>query len=259
MRLSSIPAVLGGIFHIISAADIVKGGESTTVSWCITYLSTYLAPVSINTAGPALVETSLIPSSSGNPWAGASSTQGQQGPNSRDSSLSPTPSMGTNTLLPSDLETYSLSSTAASGPDAANGNLIFAITPSTGSSKRDLSKRARGGFVGGENAVNPNTCTDASTFSLVSGQLFDNGLPIYYSGEAYKSFSGQGTPPDGSITTTFQNAQGLLQFVNPSLPNGQAGFCQDSTTGEVYITFSREPADCAPVSLIIYSGTLRDS
>ncbi|KAJ3457029.1 hypothetical protein MRS44_014170 [Fusarium solani] len=260
MRPSSVTAVLGGIFHSISAAGFVKGGEFTHVSWCITYLSTYLAPVSTNTAGPVLVETStarlspsLVPSSSGNPWPAASSTRGLQGPNSRDSSLSPTPSISTNTLLPSDAGTYSLSSTATSGPDAADGNLIFAITPSTDSSKRDLSKRARGGFVGGENAVNPNTCTDASTFSLVSGQLFHNGLPIYYSGEAYKSFSGQGTPPGGSITTTFQNAQGLLQFVNPSLPNGQAGFCQDSVTGEVYITFSRGPADCAPVSLTIYS------
>ncbi|KAM6516564.1 hypothetical protein FALCPG4_014746 [Fusarium falciforme] len=250
MRPSSVTAVLGGIIHVISAADLVKGGESTPVSWCITYLSTYLAPVSTNTAGPALVETSLV---SGNPWAGASSTRGQQGPNSRDSPLSPTSSIGTNTLFPSDAGTYSLSSTATSGPVAADGNLIFAVTPSTDSSKRDLSKRARGRFIGGENAVNPNTCTDASAFSLVSGQLFDNGLPIYYSGEAYKPFSGQGTPPDGSITTTFQNAQGLLQFVNPSLPNGQAGFCQDSTTGEVYITFSGRPADCAPVSLTIYS------
>ncbi|UPL02098.1 hypothetical protein LCI18_013032 [Fusarium solani-melongenae] len=216
MRPSSTTAVLGGIFHIVSVADLVKDGESTPASWCITYLSTYLAPVSTNTTGPALVETSLVPSSSGNLWAGASSTRGQQGPNSRDSSLSPTPSIGTNTLLPSDVGTYSLSSTATSGPD------------------RDLSKRARGGFVGGENAVNPNTCTDASTFSLVSGQLFDNGLPIYYSGEAYKILK-------------------VSSIVNPSLPNGQAGFCQDSTTGEVYITFSRGPADCAPVSLIIYS------
>lgn len=110
--------------------------------------------------------------------------------------------------------------------------------------------------MGGGGVVNPDICDDATAFSLLSGQLLDDGLPIYYNGQAFSPFGAQGQPPDGAVTTTFQNIGGILGFVNASLPNGEAGFCQDPTTGQVYITFSDTPEGCTPVSISVYTGTL---
>ncbi|RTE82794.1 hypothetical protein BHE90_002703 [Fusarium euwallaceae] len=114
--------------------------------------------------------------------------------------------------------------------------------------KRDISKRATGGFVGQDN---PDVCTFAATYNLAEGQLFTGGVPIYYSGEEFKELGGDGPPVSGSITRTFDTDGRTLVFRNSELPNGEAGFCQDSS-GQVYLTFTAEPSNCVPVTLAVY-------
>ncbi|KAH7268997.1 uncharacterized protein BKA55DRAFT_682091 [Fusarium redolens] len=113
---------------------------------------------------------------------------------------------------------------------------------------RDLSKREDKGFVGQDN---PNTCTFASRFNLVDGQLLNKGVPISYSGEAYVQLEGEGLPGSDSITTTFETSGRDLVFRNAALPNGEAGFCQVAS-GQVYVTFSSSPAGCEPVNLAAF-------
>lgn len=43
------------------------------------------------------------------------------------------------------------------------------------------------------------------------------------------------------MTKTFANSGGLLLFENPLLPNGEADYCQDPETGEVFMTFASAP------------------
>ncbi|RSL55856.1 hypothetical protein CEP53_006969 [Fusarium sp. AF-6] len=298
MRRGLVLAALGSIINAASAAVLAKDGEPIPASWCITYLSTYLAPVSTKAAGPASsdtatdrVEPSLLPPISRNPPSivlpGASSTEEQQPPDSSlpsiplssvtsipQSSVSsdplssissgtllpidvvssdPVPSISSSILLPTDIISSGPVSTATAGPSPGGRNIIFQVVPSTDPEKRDLSKRALGGYVASGDAVNPDVCTDADTFSLTSGQLLDNDIPIYYDGEEFKLFGGQGPLPDDAITTTFQNVGGSLRWVNPSLPNGQASFCQDPTTGQVYITFSGQPDGCRPVTISVFT------
>ncbi|RSL44930.1 hypothetical protein CEP54_014483 [Fusarium duplospermum] len=266
MRPGLVLAALGGIINAASAVGLVKHGDHIPASWCVTYLSTYLAPVSTKAAGPASSGTttgrvgpSLLPPISRNPPSvvlpETSSTEGQQLPDSSVTSAQ-LPSISSGTLLPTDVASSDPVSTATAGPNPGGRSIIFQVVPSTDPEKQDLSKRALGGYVGSGAAVNPDVCTDADTFSLTSGQLLDNGIPIYYDGEEFKLFGGQGPPPDDAISTTFQNIGGSLRWVNPSLPNGQAGFCQVAASGQVYITFSGQPEGCRPVTISVFTGKL---
>ncbi|KAJ4015518.1 hypothetical protein NW766_005862 [Fusarium irregulare] len=114
--------------------------------------------------------------------------------------------------------------------------------------KRDLNKRATNGFVGNEN---PNICTFATTFNLAEDQLFNAGVPIFYSGEDFKELSGQGSPSSAAIRTTFGESGQQLVFQNSGLPNGEASFCQNSN-GQIYIVFTTGPSSCVPVNLAVY-------
>ncbi|KAF5628129.1 hypothetical protein F25303_10505, partial [Fusarium sp. NRRL 25303] len=117
--------------------------------------------------------------------------------------------------------------------------------------KRNLNKREVGGFVGDGS---PDTCTFASTFNLAQGQLFKNGNPIFYSGEDFKPLEGQGIPPSDVVTKGFASTGTSLSFQNDDLPNGEAGFCQTSN-GQVYITFTSAPPGCEPVTLGVYDAS----
>ncbi|RTE83586.1 hypothetical protein BHE90_001838 [Fusarium euwallaceae] len=271
MRPGLVLAALGGIINVAVAAGLVKDGDPMPASWCITYLSTYLAPVPTKPAGQASSDTatdrvvpSLLPPISRNPPSvvlpGASSTEEQQLPDSSITSVplssvtsGPLPSVSSGTLLPTDVVSSDPVATATAGPNPGGRSIIFQVVPSTDPEKRDLSKRALGGYVASGGTVNPDVCTDADTFTLTSGQLLDNDIPIYYDGEEFKLFGGQRPPPDDAITTTFENVGGSLRWVNPSLPNGQAGFCQVAASGQVYITFSSRPEGCRPVTISVFT------
>ncbi|KAF5010739.1 hypothetical protein FDECE_3094 [Fusarium decemcellulare] len=142
-------------------------------------------------------------------------------------------------------ETVDTSTSAATTERRPAGQrVIFLVTPS-----RDTTKRELNGFVGDGN---PDVCTFAKVFTLGSSQLFDDDVPVYYLGDAFQRLQSLPSPPDGAITETFANAGGILQFRNSALPTGQAAFCQDTSDGEVYMTFSSQPANCIPVTLAIY-------
>ncbi|KAJ4135285.1 hypothetical protein NW768_004907 [Fusarium equiseti] len=114
--------------------------------------------------------------------------------------------------------------------------------------KRRVNRRAISGFIGDEN---PDVCTFATTFNLAEGQLFDGGVPIFYSGEDFKELSGQDSPSSGAITTNFETSGQQLLFKNSGLPNGEASFCQNSN-GVIYIVFTAGPSSCVPVNLAVY-------
>lgn len=128
--------------------------------------------------------------------------------------------------------------------------MIFLIQLPDDDRKRNINKRAVGGFVG---EGSPDPCTFASSFNLTEGQLFKNGNPIYYDGEDFKELDSQGTPPADAITKGFASAGTSLSFQNDDLPDGEAGFCQTSD-GQVYITFTSAPSGCTPVTLGVYDG-----
>ncbi|KAJ4141884.1 hypothetical protein NW754_014674 [Fusarium falciforme] len=240
--------VFGGF---INAASAIEHAEPVSASWCVTYLSTYLAPIGTADAAPnSSALDSLAPVLSSPTlnieseflWpTDIATASGRQPTGSEQSSI---PSG----VTVSDPTSDTPSSETSTGPGLSGQQVIFLITP-TG----DVSKRELRGFVGNSN---PQVCTFASVFTLgsgpSSGELFDGDFPLYYQGEGNQVFQALGSPPDGAITRTFSNEGGTLQFKNPSLPSGQATFCQDSSSGLVYMVFTLGPPDCTPVRLSVY-------
>lgn len=135
--------------------------------------------------------------------------------------------------------------------EPAGRSVIFRISVVDNQKRTTNKRQAIGGFVGNGN---PQSCTFAATFNLAEGQLFEDGVPIYYSGESYKELSGLDSSPSGSITKTFEGS-GRLAFRNPGLPNGRAGFCQ-TPDGVVYVTFTNGPVGCISVELVVYDGRI---
>ncbi|KAJ3538772.1 hypothetical protein NM208_g5758 [Fusarium decemcellulare] len=282
-------AALGGFINIASGA--LENAELVSGSWCFTYLSTYLEPIPIGTARPRpSIDSdpeSLVPGQETfivDPEDLSANETSQLRPLpcrqlkegkiriSQSSHLltrAPQRLLRTNEGLPSIFETASSSTeeeqnpeltepisqptsvtvgtpttTASTEPGPAGQRVIFLVTPF-----RDTTKRELNGFVGDGN---PDVCTFAKVFTLGSSQLFENDTPIYYLGDAFQKLQSLPSPPDGAIAEAFANAGGILQFRNSALPNGEAAFCQDTSDGEVYMTFSSQPSGCIPVTLAIY-------
>ncbi|KAF4954225.1 hypothetical protein FSARC_12202 [Fusarium sarcochroum] len=286
-------AVLGAV-GIFSAAD---QASMEMDSWCITYLSTYLGPVSnqasalpsaeqeaeepiAQDSGRLPLAPSILPTFRRN--TSTSLTQSTliedvQDALTLDTSIISLQSVDTSRFAPVSAETSDLNveptgqltdelatsatlardsssttstdiSPTSSSINEPAGRSIILLVSVTDNGRRDLNKRATGGFVGNDH---PDICTFAAVFNLAKDQLFEGGVPIYYSGEAFKDLAGQGPPSKDSITTTFTTSSEYLVFRNSGLPKGDAGFCQDSG-GKVYITFTAGPPGCVPVHLAIY-------
>lgn len=251
----------------INAASAIEHAEMVSGSWCVTYLSTYLAPIgtadvapnstALDSLAPDLSSPTLSIESEFLSPSDAATTSGRQPTGSGRSSIASGVTVSdrsSSVSIPaSDLPSVTSdtpSSETSTGPGLSGQQVIFLITPSG-----DISKRELRGFVGNSN---PQVCTFASIFTLGigpnSGELFDGNVPLYYQGEDFQAFQALGSPPDGAITRTFANEGGALQFKNPSLPNGQATFCQDSSSGLVYMVFTSGPPNCTPVQLSVYGG-----
>ncbi|CAG7557407.1 unnamed protein product [Fusarium equiseti] len=210
----------------------VEYGDQVPGTYCVTYLSTYLVPISIGTelTDPSQNSTEVEQT--------ASSTIDQPGRFSSD-------------IISDLLTTLQPSSVPASQSTSVDfiptgQRIILAITPSEDTRKRDL-----GGFVGTSDS---DDCTFATVFTLGNGRLFDRGVPISYLGEDFQSLQSLSVPASDDITTTFSSDGGVLRFVNPGLPGGEASFCQTSSDNQVYLTFTSQPQGCVPVRLTVYGA-----
>ncbi|KAH7245471.1 hypothetical protein BKA59DRAFT_555377 [Fusarium tricinctum] len=224
-----LSSVVSPTFASVNIGDI-KYENLAPGTYCITYLSTYLAPVSIETELPLAVSSS----SDFNPISSLLSSESLEVVTTADASITEqSPSAPPSASTSIDF-------------DPTGQAVIFAITPSQDTRKRDV-----GGFVGNGG---PDVCTFATVYTLGQGRLFDGGLPIAYNGEAFQALRSSSVPSGDAITTTFSNNGGVLSFSNPSLPGGRASFCQTPSDGQVYLTFTSRPSGCQPVTLTIYGA-----
>ncbi|KAF5534629.1 hypothetical protein FNAPI_12287 [Fusarium napiforme] len=230
--------VKSGIISLLGSlalpAVAFRGLEQMPESWCVTYLSTYLVPISAATR--SLAESSL-------PGIDSSTSLDISVTLNPSSSLSLAAGV-TSSVGATEVETAPPSSTT--GPGSLDGQVVFRVVPDTPGNNR-LRRRDLGGFIGSPSEI----CDNANVFNLVDGQLLEGNVPIYFNGEDYKVFGGQQGPvPSGAITRTFFRDGDILRFQSSRIiPNGEAGFCQTPSDGVVYITFSSQPAGCIAVKL----------
>ncbi|SCO77323.1 uncharacterized protein FRV6_01535 [Fusarium oxysporum] len=221
---------------LFGASIALQDDQRQPESWCITYLSTYLVSVSDGHTRPAT-------SSVGEAFF----------PETSEAALT----FSTDQAIPStfpvhdDLVITTSAPSPTTGilvPDANGRSVIFRIIPELQDTKRDLQVRAVGGFVGSQSEI----CAAAAIFNLVQGRLLDGTWPIYYNGEGFKELRGQpGALPRDAVAETFVDEDGFLQFFSSALPNGEAGFCQEAESGQVYITFTASPPSCQSIRLSI--------
>ncbi|CAG7563251.1 unnamed protein product [Fusarium equiseti] len=245
---------------------------------CYTYLSTYLVAIAAETAEPDFPTLPSFPTTRGiaPPYFSNRSTLVPPSVVTEPSEINENPATiidfttsdfaiptddqedaestatGSGSLFPPTSAT-STEASATSSKAVSGQAVIFFVSPQVGDEKRDIVKRAPGGFIGSDD-INVDFCTNAGTFRLGDGQLFDLQDPIYYNGESYKEFRSEGTPPADAVTRQFSNVAGALVFANEALPNTNAGFCQEEDSGRVYITFTSSPPGCVPVSLRVYAA-----
>ncbi|KAF5584056.1 uncharacterized protein FSUBG_12927 [Fusarium subglutinans] len=171
---SRIISLLGSLaLPVVAFHDL----EQMPESWCVTYLSTYLVPISAATNSPA---ESSFPGSEPSASLDISVTLNPS------SSLSFAPG-ATSSLVTTEVETAPPSSTT--GPSILDEQIVFRVVPDTPDNNR-LRKRALGGFIGSPSEI----CNNANVFNLVDGQLLEGNVPIYFNGEDYKVFGGQQGP-----------------------------------------------------------------
>ncbi|KAG7413541.1 hypothetical protein Forpe1208_v006943 [Fusarium oxysporum f. sp. rapae] len=268
MRSHIFATTLLGSVGIASAAEYPSMVMDT---WCITYLSTYLAPIS---GQPSLSPSRHLTFFGNSSTATVSNTDDQSiiaseprtTPDFSSFDVAPTeaqtgsgaPSSGsiTEPIITPSVSATDITSSAvptSTGIVEPPGRSVIFLIQASNDQKRDIVKREAEGFVG---ADNPDTCTFALVFNLAEGQLFVGGLPTFYAGEGYKALGVQDEDSfvQGALTRTFGTTGRTLFFRNSDLPNGEAGFCQDSS-GQVYITFTSSPPGCFPVTLGVYDVT----
>ncbi|KAM0471321.1 hypothetical protein ACHAP7_009094 [Fusarium lateritium] len=275
--MASRRLILPLLGSIIATASGIQDLEPLPETYCVTYLSTYLLPLSAVTTGPVARESSSSPSSniedlsetfyaslsastqvniSQEIYDSAKPAQAFESESGSLSSVTPIEDETITTTILSFAPTAHFASTTGA-PEVPPGGraVLFRVTVDDQEDTRGIQKRDIGGFVG----TQTDDCNAANTFRLVEGQLIDNDAPIFYAGEDFKPLRGQqGAVPEGAITKTFASQGGILTFTNSDLPNGGANFCQDPNDGQVYITFTSAPANCVPVRLAVVDVELCD-
>ena len=272
--------LLGSV--VASPADVsnIEPVALGPATYCITYESTYLAPISIGansseTDASATDEPGFLPSDSASlplfestqeaSTTGATVTTEDPAVNTEKSPVNTEESTAVTdtvtvetdqptltTISPEDTEEPSLpTESTATQPvfEPTGQRVIFQVTPAGELTKRDV-----GGFVGDGN---PDVCTFASVYTLGQGQLFVGNVPFSYSGEEFQSLDSALAPVESAITRTFSSDGGVLSFANRGLPGGRASFCQDPLDGQVYITYRSRPSGCVFVTLSVYGGEYR--
>lgn len=141
----------------------------------------------------------------------------------------------------------------ASAATYAKGRFALIIVASGLSGKR---RRQSGSFVG-YNGRATSACAQASTLTLVNGQLFvtyANGTVAQYSansGDNYDYFQPNTTP--GNVTTTFSLSNtGTLLWGNSAFYNGAGLFCV-LPSGQILAVFQQntQPVGCVFIDLTV--------
>lgn len=271
---------LGGPARAIAGLQLFGEPQLNDGVVCYTYLSTYLVAIAAETAAPEFPTVPTFPTTRGivppffsnrstsvppsavteaseieNPATFFDFTTSDFAIPTEDEEDSGATATDSGSLFQPTLVTSTATEASPTSSEPVSGQaVIFFVSPQVDNEKGDIFKRAPGGFIGDGN-TNVDICTNAGTFRLGDGQLFDLQDPVYYDGESYKEFRSEGTPPEDAITREFSNVGGTLAFSNRDLPNSNAGFCQDKS-GQVYITFTSSPPGCVPISLRVYAGKL---
>ncbi|KIL90162.1 hypothetical protein FAVG1_06901 [Fusarium avenaceum] len=237
--------LLGSLAPLTGAS---KDLEQMPESWCITYLSTYLIPISVAPSSPGESTLSDLETSVGLETSfSLDRSLSQLDPEPTSSTLSFVPSRDETSLLATvDMTSAPPSATTDAGTD---GDLIILRVVADVTESERLRRRDIGGFIGSQSEI----CDNADIFTLLDGQLLAGGNPVYYNGEGFKALSAQGRTPSGAITHTFTRDGNKLRFQSSRFPTGEAGFCQTPSDGQVYITFFSEPAGCIPVTILVVS------
>ncbi|UZP42005.1 hypothetical protein NXS19_009821 [Fusarium pseudograminearum] len=234
VKFGFVSILLGSIALPAVAFDDL---EEMPESWCLTYLSTYLVTISAAASSPTKGQFPSIESSARS-----------------DASIVFNPS---SLIFPEETSFATIMTTIAieSAPSSSTTNpstesepIVLRIVRKAPDNNR-MQRRDVGGFIGTPSEI----CDNAEEFRLVGAQLVAGNAPIYFNGEDYKVFgAGNGEVPSGAVTRTFFRDGGILRFQNSRIvPNGEAGFCQTPSDGQVYITFSSQPAGCIPVNLSV--------
>lgn len=154
-------------------------------------------------------QTSLFPESAGTSAVGPQfstfdSTLTETQNDFGSSSFSSTTGYLTNKIITSTIPTTTSNPTAfptSSGIAELTGRLIVLQVRQSNNRKRQIGESGSGEFLGSGDLE---VCTFATVFNLADGQLFNGGVPIYYSGEEYKQLNlkDDGGFDDGSVTKT---------------------------------------------------------
>ncbi|KAG5751915.1 hypothetical protein H9Q70_005451 [Fusarium xylarioides] len=234
--MSPIRSFLFLLTTLFGASIALQDDPRQPDTWCITYLSTYLVPVSdVHTRPtPSSANEAVFPET---PEAALKFSTDQDIP----STFPVDDDIVIATSAPSPTTEIPVS-------EASGRSVIFRVVPESQDTKRDLQVSAVGGFVGSQSEI----CAAAAIFNLLQGRLLDGALPIYYNGESFKELRGYpGALPQDAVTETFADEDGFLRFFSSVLPTGEAGFCQDAESGQVYITFTASPPSCQSIRLSI--------
>ncbi|KAG5796276.1 hypothetical protein H9Q69_004702 [Fusarium xylarioides] len=277
----------------ISLATFVGAVSVVSNTFCITYLSTYLVPISQGSALSSTRRQSERPTFAGNTSTEATlsldvpdsltSIASQEDETSALTFIdSESSSLDTEaTVVQTDSDTTSLGSTANASSselfassstviNSASTTVTEAITTSSGiiipggrsiilqvNLENNNGRRSihRRALGGFVSPADTDICTFASIFNLADDQLFSTDFPIYYTpGEDYKELTGVDRPSKDSIYTGFEISRGSLVFRNAGLPNGVAGFCQ-TPDGRVYVVFTDGPPQCVLARLSVYDSS----
>lgn len=200
--------------------------------------------------GDSSMESTTVDSTGQSTIVGGASTQTTAQSTTAASTASET-SSATVTNLPEDPIILAVLS---DGGAAKNGTAKRS-TFSAGA-MRSRKRQSDGGFVGGAGPANPSSCSDASGFSLVDGQLVTSDGSIVATEPGVESMVLRVSPTGGSINTTFAVVDGVLHWFNDAFFGGEATFCQ-TPDGQVNLVFTEDgaPDGCGEVSIAAYPAS----
>ncbi|TVY64506.1 hypothetical protein Focb16_v015481 [Fusarium oxysporum f. sp. cubense] len=272
------------IWTLLGARGVLAGadhGEMRMETRCITYLSTFLVPVSSpGQSNGRLTEPSSLQDIAGNSSVSVIQTESQSAlrtvvasgttevstssgfeslsvesqltqvqPGSETPITTEKITSTSSAVLESTFSTVSL--IISTGIIEPPGRIVIFLIrePTPNTQKRSFNRRQNTDkrFVGNGS---PDTCTYAESFNLAQEQLFIDGVPLFYNGQEYTEPRARPVPPVGAVTRIFITSGRLLEIRNPDVPDG-AGFCL-VRDGTVDVTFTSGPAGCVPIILEVY-------